>query len=160
MARSITGEDEKKIAIMRSVSFFSTLSDEELIVILDNSKWLKCSPGDIVVREGDTEHSFFIILKGSVSIQKRMGGASMKKPISKLKIGQCFGEMSVITGQPRTADAVAAEETFVLKVDADTLNKDTESFEYRSMQFKFYKIFAEILARRLAMTNMLVVKPA
>jgi CRP-like cAMP-binding protein len=73
--------------------------------------------------------------------------------------GQCFGEMSVLTGQPRSADAVVEEETYVLKIDADTLNKETDSFDFRSIQFKFYKIFSEILAQRLAMTNMLLVKP-
>jgi hypothetical protein len=152
-------EDEKKVMIMRSLPFFTPFSDQELFIILETSRWLKCNAGEIVVKEGDTEHSFFIILKGSIRIQKRVGMASMKKPISYLKKGQCFGEMSVLTKQPRSADAVTEEETYVLKIDADTLNKETDSFEFRSIQFKFYKIFSEILAQRLAMTDMLLVKP-
>jgi hypothetical protein len=155
----LSEEDEKKISIMQSLPFFRPFTEQELFVILDTSRWLRCSPGDIVVKEGDTEHSFYIILKGSIRIQKRVGAASMKKPISYLKKGQCFGEMSVLTGQPRSADAVAEEETYVLKIDADTLNKETDSFEFRSMQFKFYKIFCEILSHRLNMTNSLLVKP-
>lgn len=144
---------------MRSLPFFKPFTDQELLIILETSKWLRCGSGEIVVKEGDTEHSFYIILKGSVRIQKRVGMASMKKSISYLKKGQCFGEMSVITGQPRSADVAAEEETYVLKIDADTLNKETDSFEFRSIQFKFYKIFCEILAQRLATTNMKLVKP-
>ena len=155
----LSEEDEKKIMIMRSVPFFRPFTEKELSVILDTSRWLRCSPGDIVVKEGDTEHSFYIILKGSIRIQKKVGMAGMKKPISFLKKGQCFGEMSVITGQPRSADAVAEEETFALKIDADTLNEETDSFDFRSMQFNFYKIFSDILAKRLAMTNQMLVKP-
>ncbi len=144
---------------MRSLPFFKPFIDRELLVILDTSKWVRCGPGDIVVKEGDTEHSFYVILKGSTRIQKRVGMASLKKTIGYLKRGQCFGEMSVLTGQPRSADVVAEEETFVLKIDADTLNKETDSFDFRSMQFKFYKIFCEILAQRLDLTNKLLVKP-
>jgi len=155
----LSEEDEKKIMIMRSVPFFRPFTEKELSVILDTSRWLRCSPGDIVVKEGDTEHSFYIVLKGSIRIQKRVGLTSLKKPVGHLKKGLCFGEMSLLTGQPRSADAVAEEETYLLKIDADTLNKETDSFDFRSIQFKFYKIFCEILAQRVDLTNKLVVKP-
>jgi hypothetical protein len=156
----LSDEDEKKIAIMRSLPFFKPFTEQELFIILETCRWLRSNPGDIVVKEGNTEHSFYIILKGSVRIQKRVGMTSMKKPINYLKKGQCFGEMSVLTGQPRSADAVAEEETYLLKIDADTLNKETDSFEFRSMQFKFYKIFCQILSHRLDMASSQLVKPS
>ena len=155
----LSEEDEKKFMIMQSLPFFKPFTDQELIIILETSKWVKASPGDIVVKEGDTEHSFYVILKGSVRIQKRVGMASMKKSISYLNKGQCFGEMSVLTGQPRSADVAAEEETFLLKIDAETLNKETDSFDFRSIQFKFYRIFSQILSQRLAATNTKLVKP-
>lgn len=155
----ISKEDEPKIKIMRATSFFEPFSDRELPVILESSTWLKCATGDIILREGESsDPSFFVVLKGSICIQKKIGGTSMKKTLHRINRGECFGEMSVIAKQPRSADAVAEGETYVLKIDADTLNKETDSFALRSIQFKFYKIFSEILAQRLTHTTALACK--
>lgn len=159
MEIEISKEDENKIRIMRAIPFFKPFTDHELPVILKTCTWLRCNTGDIILKEGAaSERSFFVILKGSICIQKRVGVTHMKKTIKCLKKGDFFGEMSVITGEPRSADAVADGETFVLKIDAATLNKDTDSFNMRSMQFKFYKAFCEIIAERLARTDEMAVK--
>ncbi|MBZ0155839.1 MAG: cyclic nucleotide-binding domain-containing protein [Alphaproteobacteria bacterium] len=149
MEKKLSEEEEKKIKIMQALSFFKPFTGEELVLILATSRWLKCSAGEPVVREGDTECSFYIILKGSVEVQKKTGVAHLKKTLGLLSTGQCFGEMSLVTGETRNADVIACTETYVLKIDAAVLNKDTDSFKMRSLQFKFYKIFAEILAKRL-----------
>ncbi|MBF0557184.1 MAG: cyclic nucleotide-binding domain-containing protein [Nitrospirae bacterium] len=147
----VSKEDENKIRIMRATDFFKPFTDDELLMILGNSTWLRCSSGEIVLKEGESSDlSFFVILKGSICIQKRIGGTSMKKTIDRLKRGECFGEMSIIRRQQRSADVVAEEEAYVLKIDADTLNKQTDSFDLMSIQLKFYKAFSEILAERLA----------
>jgi len=157
---ALSPEDENKIKIMRAIPFFNSFTVPELAMILRTGSWLKSYTGDIILREGGASgRSFFVILKGGVCIQKRVGGSTMKKTIRCLKKGECFGEMSVITGEPRSADAVADGETFVLKIDAETLTQDTDSFDMRSIQFKFYKAFSEILAQRLAQTDAIAIKP-
>ncbi|MBF0559471.1 MAG: cyclic nucleotide-binding domain-containing protein [Nitrospirae bacterium] len=158
MEENVSEDCEKKIRIMRSLPFFSPFTDKELYVILQTSVWLKKNSGDIVVHEGDAGRTFFVILKGSVCIQRHTGRANLKKPILCLRKGQCFGEVAVVTGQPRTADAVAEDETFILKMDADVLDKETDSLELRSIQLKFYKIFSSILASRLVLTDDLLIK--
>lgn len=157
--RKLSEEDEKKLKIMEALPFFKPFNRDELITVLDNSSWLKFDYSDTIVKEGATENSFYIILKGSVSIRKETGIANVKKPIYTLRKGECFGEMSVITGKPRSAHVIADEETYLLKIDASTLNKETESFELRSFQFKFYKIFSEILADRPNMIDEKFVRP-
>lgn len=159
--KKISQEDENKLRIMRTTAFFSPFTDDELSIILRTSTWLKCGSGDIVLREGESsDPSFFVILKGRVCIQKRIGGSNMKKTIGRLKRGECFGEMSVIRRQQRSADVVAEEETYVIKIDSDTLKKETDSFDLRTIQFKFYKAFSEILAERLAYAAAMDCKPS
>jgi CRP-like cAMP-binding protein len=160
MEKNISEEEEKKIAIMRALPFFDPFTDNELFIILKTSVWLKCDPGDIVVNEGETGKSFFVILKGSISIQRKIGRANIKKRILCLKKGQCFGEVAVVTGQQRAADAVAECETYVLKIDADALDEETESCEFRLIQLKYYKIFSKILALRLILTDDMLIKAA
>jgi len=152
-------EEEKKLKILKAVHFFKPFTDDELKALLENGRWLRYNYGDILFREGDRDDSFYIILKGSVQVMKKMVVSTLKKTIGVLKAGQCFGEMSVIRGESRSADVAAAEETYVLKVDADTLQKDSDSLLLRSVQFKFYKIFCGILAERLNHADSELVKP-
>ena len=157
--KEISQEDENKLRIMRATPFFSPFTDDELSIILRTCTWLRCGSGEFVLREGESsDPSFFVILKGSICIQKRLGGTSMKKTIDRLKRGECFGEMAILRSEQRSADVIAEEETYVLKIDADTLNKETDSFDLKCIQFKFYKAFAEILAERLAYTAAMACK--
>ncbi len=160
MEKDISEDDKTKVKIMRALPFFSPFTDGELFSILKTSAWIKFNAGDIVVREGETGKSFFVILKGCISIQRKIGWANIKKPILCLKKGQCFGEVAVVTGQQRSADAVAECETFVLKIDADVLDEETESCEFRSIQLKYYRIFSNILAQRLILTDDMLIKAA
>ena len=147
-----------KLKIMQALPFFAPFTNDELQMILQTSTWLKFGPGDVIVKEGEKGKSFFIILQGSVCIQKKIGIADIKKPILCLKKGQCFGEVAVVTGQPRGADAVAEHETSLMRINADDLDKESESLQFRSMQFKFYKIFSKVLAQRLILTDDMLVK--
>jgi cAMP-binding proteins - catabolite gene activator and regulatory subunit of cAMP-dependent protein kinases len=61
--------------------------------------------GDHIFHEGDLGTEMYIILEGEVQIVKRLGGQA--HILSRLDKGDFFGEMSVIDGVPRTADAVA-----------------------------------------------------
>lgn len=149
---------ESKVRLMKALPFFAPFTNEELHIILQSSSLLRYNQGEIIVHEGGEERSFFIVLQGKVSIQKRLGNTKIKKTILTLEQGQCFGEVAVVTGEPRGADAVAGSQTSLLKIEADVLNNETESMPLKSVQFKFYKIFAGILAKRLVLTDDLLIK--
>lgn len=139
---------EKMIEILRKVSFFSEFTDEDLKLISGFMQWIKFEPGDIIIKEGTTEKTFFLIIKGKVSIKKRTWLGSLKKAIDMISAGQIFGEMAFITGKPRTADIVAEEDTYILKFSAEDMLKD--EIKYAHILVKFYKKFAETLSERLA----------
>lgn len=139
---------EKMIEILKKVSFFSEFADEDLKLISGFMQWVKFESGDIIIKEGATEKTFFLIIKGKVSIKKRTWLGSLKKAIDMISAGQIFGEMAFITGKPRTADIVAEEETYVLRFSAEDVLKDES--KYAHILVKFYKKFAEALSERLA----------
>ena len=56
----------------------------------------------------------FIIMRGSVEVQVPQGGTT--KVLNTLRENDFFGEMSLLTGEPRTATVVAIEETEVLQI--------------------------------------------
>ena len=141
-------DQDKKIQILKKIPFLKSFTEDEMEFLMSIAKWLKMEPGDILFKEGTVEMAFYIILKGNVSVQKKTGVGTLKRTLSTLNAGMCFGEMSFILGTPRSADIVANEQTFILKREAETLNKGEEP-QLRSIQYKIYKTFSEILAERL-----------
>ena len=138
----------KKISLMRSVSFFSSFSDDELMITADLSIWLKFQQGDFIIREGDFGSSFWVILKGKVAVSRLFLGQDEPQVLATIPAGECFGEMSIISGEPRSADVVALEEVFLFKIDGNRLNMAADG-----LQLKFFKTFATILVARLRRTS-------
>lgn len=68
--------------------------------------------GEVIVREGEPGQSMFIVVEGRVSITV---GASAKE-VAVTEAGGYFGEMSLLTGEPRTATVTAKTDTTVLEI--------------------------------------------
>ena len=83
-------------------------------------------PGDIILREGDSGDSFYLIEKGSVEIYKK-GPTGQKIVIGKIPAGGIFGEMAVIDDKPRMASAAAVEPTICRVIPRLMLEKKIAS---------------------------------
>lgn len=153
MDLSVDEEEEKKLAIMKKFPLFRIFSEKELIVLLKSSTWLKKLRGDFICRQGDADRSLYVILKGEARIQKMVGVEGKKSPLGVISLGECFGEMSLITGEPRSADVVCSDDGFFLKINSETLNKETDDIILQSLQTKVYRYFCHVLARRLNSLN-------
>ena len=99
---------------LNSVSIFAPLSDEETERLAHSSTIRVYAPGEAIVRMGQEGRSMFIIMRGSVEVQVPQGGTT--KVLNTLRENDFFGEMSLLTGEPRTATVVAIEETEVLQI--------------------------------------------
>ena len=139
---------EKKVLLMRTIDFFEHFTPEELSATSQMSHWLKYANGDTIIREGDRCSSFWVILKGAVWVIKRGVTRSEDRVLATIPTGECFGEMSIISGGLRTADIVANSEVFLFKIDGFMLNSAADS-----LQLKFFKRFAEVLVKRLNKTS-------
>ncbi len=82
---------------------------------------LRCRKGDHIVRAGDVGHEMFVLLAGSVEV--RGGGDQV---LARMERGDLFGEIALFSESRRTADVVAAEDSEVLVV--------TQEFIERSMK--------------------------
>ena len=89
--------------MLQKAPLWSGLTEKELRVIARSFKELKYESGDIIVRKGEAGIGFYLVADGSVEVR------SDGKVLSKLGPGQFFGEMSILDGQPRSADVVALE---------------------------------------------------
>jgi small-conductance mechanosensitive channel len=101
------------------IPIFEPLSDEETKKLAQASSARVYAPGEAIVHKGRQGNSMFIINRGAVNVQITENGQA--KTINKLKANDFFGEMSLLTGQPRSATVIAEEETEVLQIKKKAL---------------------------------------
>jgi small-conductance mechanosensitive channel len=99
---------------LAAVDIFSPLSNEELRQLATATVGHVFAPGETLIRAGDEGSSMFVVHDGRVQVQVTEGGRS--RPVAVLTEGDFFGEMALFTGEPRTANVVALEETEVLEI--------------------------------------------
>lgn len=98
---------------------FAPLSEEETEKLARGCYVRVFAPGESIVRMGQEGNSMFVIVRGSVKVQIPENG--QQKTLNTLKENDFFGEMSLLTGQPRSATVVAVEETEVLQIRKQAL---------------------------------------
>ena len=100
---------------LSDVSIFAPLSDEETQRLAENALVRVFAPDESIVRQGQKGDSMFVIHRGAVVVKAKEDGVS--QTIRKLREGDFFGEMGLLTGEPRSATVTAQEETEVLEIN-------------------------------------------
>ena len=119
-ARDGGGRDTETLAgLLSAVDIFSPLTPEELNALAASSSNHVFAPGETIIRAGDDGDSMFVVSRGGVDVRVDSNGTP--RTISRLGEGAFFGEMALFTGEPRTANVVAAEETEVLEIGHDAM---------------------------------------
>jgi CRP-like cAMP-binding protein len=99
---------------LREVALFQGLGQEDLTEILRISEAVRVDEGEYVFEEGERGDHFFVIVHGSIELRKVTGSGFKRLAI--LKAGQAFGEMALLNQTPRSASALAVEDTYLLSV--------------------------------------------
>ncbi len=110
---------------INNVPIFAPLSNEETSKIAKSCSIRVFAPEEPIIEKGQTDKSMFIIHRGVVNVQIVENG--LPKTISTLRPGDFFGEMSLFTGEPRTADVISESETQVLEIKPYILKPILES---------------------------------
>lgn len=104
--------------IMGRLDFFENFSRIDLKkIILSDCQFLCYEKGEEIIAKGSIDDDFFIVLSGIVYI------TSDKQVMAKIEAGNFFGEISFLTKEPRTANAVAGEQALVLRIDDDIMER-------------------------------------
>jgi CRP-like cAMP-binding protein len=91
--------------LVRRSHLFKSLDEDGRKRVLASGYVTSFQKGDDLVRQGEDGDVMFIVLTGRVHIQTR--AANGEVPLAELGRGACVGEVSVLTGQPRTATVTA-----------------------------------------------------
>lgn len=114
------------VDLIKHLPLFSKLNDEQIALSLSIFKVIEPdSPNYMIFEEGGIGDSLFLILKGKVEIQKVINAETgANKVLAILPEGALFGEMALLTGEPRSASAVLrGTNSVLLKVERDDFMK-------------------------------------
>lgn len=107
------------------IPLFSGLEPEAFASVLHALQLRRVRAGEVLVREGDAGHAFFVIARGSVRVVK--AGDEGEIELAKLHAGAIFGEMALVSDAPRSATVAAVDDTDVLefgRASLEALSKD------------------------------------
>ena len=111
-AKSSAAETAK--AVLRKEPLFQCLSDEQIDGLLKDAEVNQFGRGEAVIEEGTDGESMFILLRGSAQVSVTKNESLIR--VGVLREGDCFGEMSLLTGEPRTATVRAEKDCEVLEI--------------------------------------------
>ena len=96
--------------------------------------------GSVIISEGDPGTSMYVITSGEVKVFTRGTGKTGSVYLAKLGEGDFFGEVSVLTGKPRTATITASRRTELLRLDKEKLDNALATYpRIRKVLDDFYK---------------------
>ena len=133
---------QEQFGVLRRLKFFHEFSHAEIWEVLRASHWQTYSLGEEIVKEGEMDDRFYVIVSGTCTVERhtvRLGA---------IETGECFGEASYVPGAKRTATIRALEGVTVLKVSSTLLEQVSAS-----CQLRFNRVFLRALIARLQGTD-------
>jgi CRP-like cAMP-binding protein len=131
-------DNQEHFDLLRTLTFFHEFSHAEIWEVLRASDWHEYQDGEDIVREGEMDDRFYIIVSGQADVE-----ANGKK-LGVLSNGACFGETSYVRGAKRTASITANGSIQIQRVSSTLMEQVSQA-----CQLRFNKVFLRSLITRL-----------
>jgi len=132
---------------LKKIPALASFNEQELEEMMQLSKIKIFKPGEIIIQEDQYDCWLYFLISGKVKIVKKNEVLQTLQ-----RMGDVFGEMSIIDGSARSASVIAVLESVCLTTDASCIDRfaENERIKFSSI---LSRLFAEILADRLRETN-------
>lgn len=108
--------------VLRPLPLFEPLSTDQVRQLAHGATLRRYTSGEVLVRQGDAGESLFVVKTGQVKVNVKSDNGQ-STTVATHGPGNFFGEMSLLTGEPRTASVVAQIDTEVVVVDKADVTK-------------------------------------
>ena len=129
--------------MLKRVELFQSLTEEERRELANRLRIAPFVRGEAMTRQGAEAHWLYLITKGEAEVRVSVDG-SVSEVIATLHDGDFFGEMGMMTGEPRSATVVALSDVECYRVDKDAFHDILRS------RPEIAEDISEVLARRRA----------
>jgi type IV pilus assembly protein PilB len=113
MSAVVTPENDQLIQFLKNVKLFAELSPDSLAKLGACLKMVEFPPAEVIVREGAPGVSMYVIKSGLVEVRKKDPATGIDFLVAQLSEGAAVGEMSLLTGKPRSATVTTVHPTVV-----------------------------------------------
>lgn len=156
-ARNRAAEDAlgDRLRAVRGVELFRDLPDSALETLARSGRAAVYEPGEVVVRQGARDDELYLCVRGVLSVTHTPTGSTETREIAKLAPGGVFGELSLMTGAPRTATVTTVESCELLVID-----KAAVAAVLATEPALAERLSARLADRQAALEALAVVEPA
>jgi small-conductance mechanosensitive channel/CRP-like cAMP-binding protein len=105
----------RRLAALASVDLFRGLPEQLREELASRLVYAPFGRGEAITREGDRDDGLYMLVEGQAAVQIGSGRDSLQ--VARLRAGQFFGEMSLMTGEARTATVIAATDCLCYRID-------------------------------------------
>lgn len=137
---------EQVLGFLTTVDFLEALGEEKLSVLADRARFQLFAAGEKICVQGEPGDSFYIIRSGQVEVDVKDGQGETILNFE-LAVGNYFGEMALLTGEPRSATVSAVTDAELLTVAKEDLR------ELIVAHPEVEKIISKVLAQRQLRTE-------
>jgi CRP-like cAMP-binding protein len=111
-------EAAEHMTAIRTVGLLKSLDEDELKTLADGLQPAPFVEGEVITRQGAVAHYLYILTSGKADV--RATSAGVTHTVATLHAPDFFGEMGLVTGEPRSADVVAATDVECFRLDKTT----------------------------------------
>ena len=111
--------DREEARTLEGIDLFAGLTPELRLEVARGAPRLVFGSGEAIVRQGEPGTSMFVVMSGTVSVVL----APSRSEVARIEPGGYFGEMSLLTGDPRTATVLAVGDVEVIELGADLFRR-------------------------------------
>ncbi|MBW0000627.1 MAG: mechanosensitive ion channel [Verrucomicrobia bacterium] len=100
--------------LLAAQPLFGALSPEQLELLSKEAKWMRFGQQETIIQRGAPGDSMFILAAGMAEVLSEREGRELR--VGTLHAGECFGEISFLTGEPRSATVRARQDCEVVEI--------------------------------------------
>ena len=131
---------------------FDSLGEDDRAALAGTSVLRPVAAGQILLQRGDHSKELCVIKSGLLSVRVTDRSGAVHE-IARLGPGECFGEMSMLSGQPASATVVALEDSELVVIGR------SQFLAFAARKPVVFENVARVLVNRLRATNELLLRP-
>ncbi len=140
-------ENQNILSYLQQSRIFDELPQEIIQKLIPLSKIQDFSAGEVILEQGTTNDQIYILLRGIVGVY-----VDSNKILQLRRVGDIFGEMSIINEQPCSSSILAENHVRLLSLKSQFIGRYSEMTSEK-LQNLLYRLFAKILSDKLALTT-------